>query len=163
MHNRQAAAHETAPPHPLWPQLLPSATPEESRNHLGNALPLRRLQPLLSSSPWKHHDGHLPVSSLQLVAIVGSPFLLETSDPSHHWLLLSHDGQLTVEHPWGTALVEANGGLILPARPWTLLTARNSSLTLIGFDPLRLLATARAWRPRVGHPHPCITPPSSPP
>jgi hypothetical protein len=84
---------------------------------------------------------------LHLAATVGSPFLIESFGQSDHWILLGHDGQASVEHPTGTCALGANGAVILPGQSWTLICEQSSSLTAIGFDPLRLFAAARAMAP----------------
>lgn len=52
-----------------------------------------------------------------------------------------------MEHPTGTCALGANGAVILPGQSWTLICEQSSSLTAIGFDPLRLFAAARAMAP----------------
>jgi AraC-like DNA-binding protein len=133
--------------HPLWSHLQPSPTPAECERRLAKVIPLRRLEALTPPSAWWHHDGHLPISSLQLAATVGSPFLIESFGQSDHCLLLGHDGQANVKHPTGTCTLGANGAVILPGQSWTLICEQSMSLTAIGFDPLRLFAAARAMAP----------------
>lgn len=85
---------------------------------------------------------------MKLAATVGSPFLIESPGESpNNWLLLGHDGLATVSHPSGTCTLGPNQALLLPGQSWTLLSEHESSLTAIGFNPLRLLAAARAMAP----------------
>ena len=147
MHQLRSASKPTTLHHPLWPHLQPSPTPAECERRLAKVIPLRRLEALTPPSAWWHHDGHLPFSSLHLAATVGSPFLIESFGQSDHWILLGHEGQATVEHPSGTCTLGANEAVILPGQSWTLICEQSSSLTAIGFDPLRLFAAARAMAP----------------
>jgi hypothetical protein len=71
--------------HPLWAQLSPSRTPTDSQHWLAKVLPLRRLEAINPNSDWWHRDGGLPMVSLRLIAMVGSPFLLESLHQSHQW------------------------------------------------------------------------------
>lgn len=133
--------------HPLWAQLTPSRSPVDCERRLGKVLPLRRLEALNSDSSWWHRDGGLPMVSLRLLATVGSPFLLESLQQTHQWLLMVHDGTATVQHHNGACKLGVNGGVVLPSQPWTLIAEQNSSFTALGFDPLELLATARGMAP----------------
>lgn len=133
--------------HPLWAQLSPSRTPTDSQHWLAKVLPLRRLEAINPNSDWWHRDGGLPMVSLRLIAMVGSPFLLESLHQSHQWLLIVHDGCLSVQHPQGSFELGVNGSSILPNQPWTLIAQRSSSFTALGFDPLQLLSTARGMAP----------------
>lgn len=142
--------------HPLWDQLHPSSSPTDSQNRLAKVLPLRRLEAINPSSNWWHRDGGLPMVSVRLIAMVGSPFLLESLQQSHQWLLIVHDGCLRVQHPQGSVELGVNRSGILPNQPWTLIAQQSSSFTALGFDPLQLLSTARGMAPVGWTPPPAI-------
>lgn len=133
--------------HPLWAQLHPSSSPTDSQNRLAKVLPLRRLEAINTNSEWWHRDGGLPMVSLRLLATVGSPLLLETLHQSHQWLVIVHDGCLSVQHPRGSFELGVNRSGILPNQPWTLIAQRSSSFTALGFDLFQLLSTARGMAP----------------
>lgn len=146
--------------HPLWSQLQPSATPSDCERELSQVIPLRRLESLTAPAGWWHRDGHLPIASLQLAATVGSAVLIETQSQSQHWMLLAHDGSATLQHANGTCNLQPSTAVMLPGQSWTLIS-EDSSLTAIGFDPLHLLAEARAMAPAGWAPPPAPDSPLS--
>ena len=132
--------------HPLLPQLKASETLRECGRTLGKVLPLRHIDALTPPSEWWHQDGDLPLCHLPIAASVGSPFRLECNNHPLHWLVLVHDGLVTVRQAGESLALQAGDGVILTGQPWTLL-GQHSSITTIGFDPLILLTAARNIAP----------------
>ena len=133
--------------HPLESLLERSATPADSQRRLARGIPLRRLEPLHSPSGWSHCEGHLPAGSLELVATVGSPCLLESNGHSHPMICLGHGGHAALSLGSRCFHLHPETAVILPCHCWTLVSEQGCSLTLIAFDPLRLMTTARAMAP----------------
>jgi AraC-like DNA-binding protein len=142
--------HPSLPPsalsHPLLTRLDPSADPGVCAQTLGKALPLRQLAALTPSARWWHRDGCLCLSRLRVAASVGSPVQWDCNGDALHWLTLVHDGHATVKQGTQILPLGSGEGVILPGQPWTL-QGQESSITSIGFDPLLVIAAARAMAP----------------
>ena len=133
--------------HPLACLLSRASTPAESQRRLSKCLPLRRLEPLSPAREWVHADGHLPAGSLELLATCGSPYLLETNGHSHPLILLGHGGHAALTLGSQCFDLQVDTAVILPGQCWKLVSEQGCSITLITFDPLRLVTTARAMAP----------------
>jgi AraC-like DNA-binding protein len=142
--------HTSSPPsalsHPLLTRLDPSANPGVCAQILGNALPLRHLEALTPAARWWHRDGCLCLSRLRVAASVGSPVQWDCNGHPLHWLTLVHDGHATVKQGPQIHSLGAGEGVIVTGQPWTL-QGQESSITSIGFDPLLVIAAARAMAP----------------
>lgn len=149
--------------HPLETLLKRSATPAESQCRLAEGLPVQRLEPLSSARVWDHADGHLPAGSLDVVAIVGSPYLLETSGNghAHPLIVLGHGGHAALTIGSKCFDLQSEKAVILPGQRWKLCSEQGCSATLIPFDPLRLVTTARAMAPGSWEPPPSFDSPLS--
>lgn len=134
--------------HPLRNQLKGSQSPSICANLLGTVLPIIQLDSLTPNSEWWHLDGAVQSSQLPIAASLGSPYLLECNDYPLHWLLLVHDGHISIQQENNVHDLEAGDGVIFPGNPWSLI-GQHSSITTIGCDPLLLLNAARnlALRP----------------
>jgi AraC-like DNA-binding protein len=128
--------------HPLRDQLKVSQNPIICANYLGKVLPLRHLDSLTPPAQWWHLDGALQAQQLPIAASIGSPYLLECTDHPLHWLVLVHDGHVTIQQDDQCHELVAGDGVMLPGRPWSL-QGQHSSITTIGCDPLLLLSAAR--------------------
>ena len=145
--------------HPLESLLKRSTTPAESQRKLSKGLPLRRLEALSSPCEWSHCDGHLPAGSLELVATVGSPYLLESNGHSHPLICLGHGGHAALTLGSKCFDLHSDTAVILPGHCWTLVSEQGCSVTLIVFDPLQLVTTARAMAPGSWEPPPAFDSP----
>jgi len=133
--------------HPLESLLKRSSTPAESQRQISQGIPLRRLESLSSPGAWSHADGHLPAGSLELVATVGSPCLLESNGHSQPLICLGHAGHAMLNLGSKSFDLHPDTAVILPAHCWTFVSEQGFSVTFIAFDPLRLITTARAMAP----------------
>lgn len=145
--------------HPLESLLKRSSTPAESQRQLSQGIPLRRLESLSSPGTWSHADGHLPAGSLELVATVGSPYLLESNGHSQPLICLGHAGHATLSLGSKVFALHPGTAVILPGHCWTLVSEQGCSVTLIAFDPLRLVTTARTMAPGGWDPPPAFDSP----
>ena len=145
--------------HPLESLLKRSTTPAESQRQLSQGIPLKRLEPLSSPGEWSHSDGHLPAGSLELVATVGSPYLLESDGHSQPLICLGHGGHAALTLGSKDFDLLPDTAVILPGQCWTLVSEQGCSVTLIAFDPLRLMTTARTMAPGGWEPPPAFDSP----
>ena len=128
--------------HPLRAWLQHSASPADTARVLADVLPVQRLEAVGPATNWWHLDGNQRVGSLPIAASLGSPLLLEAGEHPQHWLLLQHDGSASLQQGRQRQPLHNGDGVILPGLPWTLHT-QESSCTVVGFDPIELLAAAR--------------------
>jgi AraC-like DNA-binding protein len=128
--------------HPLQKWLRSSSSPADTARVLSKAIPLRSLEPQGPLSSWWHFDGEERIGSLPLAASVGSALRLEAEEHPQHWLLLLHDGCASLHQGRRSQELQNGDGVILPGLPWTL-QAQELSCTVVGFDPIELLAAAR--------------------
>jgi AraC-like DNA-binding protein len=117
------------------------------------------MEPLSSPGEWFHADGHLPAGSLELVATVGSPCLLESNGHSHPLIALGHGGHAAFTLGSRCFHLQSETAVILPRQGWTLVSEQGCSITLIPFDPLQLVTTARAMAPGSWEPPPAFDSP----
>jgi AraC-like DNA-binding protein len=132
--------------HPLRNKLKVSQNPGVCASHLGKVLPLIHLDSLTPISEWWHLDGSLQSNQLPIAASIGSPYFLECDGHPLHWLVLVHDGHVTIQQDDLSHELEAGDGVMLPGNPWSLI-GQHSSITTIGCEPLLLLNAARNLAP----------------
>lgn len=84
---------------------------------------------------------------------------MESNGHSRPHVFLGHDGHSTLNHRSKCYDLVPGTAVILPGQSWSLVSEQGSSVTLIAFDPLRLVTHARAMAPSIWDPPPAFESP----